>query len=118
MKLLADESVDRQIVDALRRSGHQVLYVAEMEPGISDESVLALANGEAALLLTSDKDFGEIVFRRRLHTHGTVLIRLAGLPPIRKAEMVASVINQHTGELPGAFTVIAPGICRIRRFGG
>jgi len=45
VKILADESVDRQIVDALRRSGHQVLYVAEMEPGISDESVLALVVG-------------------------------------------------------------------------
>lgn len=116
MKFLADESIDRQIIECLRRAGHQVLYVAEMEPGISDESVLTLANAQAALLLTADKDFGEIVFRQRLHGHGIVLIRLAGLSPTRKAEMSVSAINQHVEELSCAFTVITPGICRIRRF--
>lgn len=65
MNFVADESVDRQVVDRLRQEGHQVRYVAEMEPGISDDAVLELANREAALLLTADKDFGELVFRQR-----------------------------------------------------
>jgi hypothetical protein len=69
------------------------------------------------LLLTADKDFGEMVFRQRLHTHGIVLVRLAGLSPSRKAEIVTSAINRHTTELPRAFAVIAPGVFRIRRFG-
>ncbi|MDW8053949.1 MAG: DUF5615 family PIN-like protein [Anaerolineae bacterium] len=64
MNFLADESIDRQIVDRLRREGHQVWYVAERHTGISDEEVLALSNREEALLLTADKDFGEIVFRK------------------------------------------------------
>jgi Domain of unknown function (DUF5615) len=46
MNFLADESVDRQIVDRLRQDGHMVWYVAEMEPGISDDIVLGLANRE------------------------------------------------------------------------
>lgn len=117
MNFLADESVDRQIVERLRQDGHRVWYVAEMEPGISDDIVLASANREAALLLTADKDFGEMVFRQRLHTHGIVLIRLAGISPSRKAEMVASAINRYAKELPRAFAVITPGVFRIRRFG-
>ncbi|MGC8782338.1 MAG: DUF5615 family PIN-like protein, partial [Anaerolineae bacterium] len=76
------------------------------------------ANREAALLLTADKDFGEMVFRQRLHTHGIVLVRLAGLSSSRKAEIVASMVNQHATELAHAFAVIAPGVFRIRRFGG
>ena len=44
MNLLADESVDHQIVERLRRDGHEVLYVAEMEPGIPDNVVLERAN--------------------------------------------------------------------------
>lgn len=115
MKFFADESVDRQIVERLRQDGYYVWYVAEMDPGISDDAVLAWANQEAALLVTADKDFGEMVFRQRLHTHGIVLIRLAGLSSNRKAEIVASVISQHATELPCAFAVIAPGIFRIRR---
>ncbi len=115
MNFLADESVDHQIVERLRQDGHHVWYVAEMEPGISDDTVLALANREAALLLTADKDFGEMIFRQRLHMHGIMLIHLAGLSPKRKAKLVASVINQHGMELPNAFAVIAPGVFRIRR---
>jgi predicted nuclease of predicted toxin-antitoxin system len=63
MKLLADESVDQQIVDRLRKDGHEVWYVTEMEPGISDDLVLKKANQEMAILLTANKDFGELVFR-------------------------------------------------------
>jgi predicted nuclease of predicted toxin-antitoxin system len=115
MNLLADESVDRQIVDRLRRDEHRVWYVAEMEPGISDDVVLGLANQQAALLLTADKDFGELVFRQRRLTSGVVLVRLAGLSPTHKAEIVATVVKEHAVELPRAFAVITPGVVRIRR---
>lgn len=115
MKFLADESVDRQIVDRLRQDDHVVWYVAEMDPGISDEAVLNLANREAALLLTADKDFGELVYRQRRLVPGVVLIRLAGLSPMSKAEVVASAINKRTTELQRAFAVITPGRIRIRR---
>ncbi len=115
MNFLADEGIDRQIVERLRQEGHRVLYVAEMEPGLSDESILDRANRERALLLTADKDFGEIVFRQRVYTRGIVLVRLAGLSPDRKAEVVALAIRRYAVELPCAFTVITPGVCRIRR---
>ena len=64
MNLPADESVDRQIVDLLRTDGHAVRYIAEIEPGISDDIVLDMAYQETDLLLTADKDFGELVFRQ------------------------------------------------------
>ncbi len=115
MSSLADESIDRPIVECPRRDGHQVLYVAELGPGMSDDEVLNLANQEAALLLTADKDFGEMVFRQRLHAHGVVLVRLAGLLPARKAEIVALAIREYLPELPRSFAVIVPGMVRIRR---
>jgi predicted nuclease of predicted toxin-antitoxin system len=63
VNLVCDEGVDRQVVDRLRRDGHDVAYVAELNPGITDEDVLAIAEDRRALLLVSDKDFGELVFR-------------------------------------------------------
>ncbi len=63
MNILADEGVDRPIVDRLRQDGHRVWYVAEMAPASSDEDVLALANAESAVLLTADTDFGELIHR-------------------------------------------------------
>lgn len=115
MILLADESVDRPIVERLRQDGHDVWYVAEMSPSITDEEVLAQANAQNALLLTEDKDFGELVFRLGQVHLGIVLVRLAGLPSFAKAETVAGVFRDHAPELPGAFSVITPGAVRIRK---
>jgi predicted nuclease of predicted toxin-antitoxin system len=116
MNLLADESVDGPIVYRLRRDGHPVHYVAEMEPGISDEVVLDLANRETALLLTADRDFGELVYRQGRATFGIVLIRLAGLSPAHKADIVSAALDQHSTELLHSFTVISPGTVRVRRW--
>ena len=92
-----------------------MLSIAEMEPGIPDDWVLDRANAEGALLLTADKDFGEMVYRHHRISGGVVLIRLAGLSPMHKADIVASVIREHGPELSDAFTVISPGNVRIRR---
>jgi predicted nuclease of predicted toxin-antitoxin system len=115
MNFLADESVDRQIVDGLRQEGHRVWYIAEMDPGISDDVVLNIADREIALLLTADKDFGEIIFRQHRFAPGVILIRLAGLSQTQKTRTVIAAINKHTAELPQAFTVITPKTIRIRR---
>ncbi|GAB4281511.1 MAG: hypothetical protein Fur0025_10080 [Oscillatoriaceae cyanobacterium] len=115
VNLLADESLDEQIVYKLRQDGHLVWYVAEMEPGIADDVVLDLANREGAVLLTADKDFGELVFRMNRVASGVVLVRLSGLSLLRKAEIVCQVVGQYVNELPGAFTVITPLAIRIRR---
>lgn len=114
MNLLADESIDRQIVDAFRQKGFDVGYVAEMDPGISDEAVLELANKEGVLLLTADKDFGELVFRLRRLSSGVVLVRLAGLSPIKKCEIVVLLVIKHFSELIESFSVVTPAGIRIR----
>jgi predicted nuclease of predicted toxin-antitoxin system len=88
-----------------------------MDPGISDSVVLDLANREGCFLLTADRDFGELVYRQHRLTHGVMLIRLAGIRSDNKAEMVASVVAAHAGELDRAFTVVSPGHVRIRRSG-
>ena len=114
MKFLADESIDRQIVERLRQEGHTVLYVAEMEPGLADDAVLETASRERIVLLTADKDFGDLVFRLKRLSAGVVLIRLAGLTPDKKASIVTSVISKHSQELVKAFTMITPTGIRIR----
>jgi predicted nuclease of predicted toxin-antitoxin system len=114
MNLLADESVDRPIVERLRQEDNDVLYVAELYPSVTDDEVLKQANHRSALLVTADKDFGELVFRQaRVHA-GVVLLRLAGLPASAKAETVAKVFRDHAAELPRRFSVISPGVVRIR----
>jgi predicted nuclease of predicted toxin-antitoxin system len=85
MNLVADEGVDRQIVEQLRSVGHDVVYVAELAPSTSDDAVLQQANDRQAILITIDKDFGELVFRLNRVAAGVVLIRLEGLTTATKA---------------------------------
>jgi predicted nuclease of predicted toxin-antitoxin system len=115
MNFLADESVDRQIVDALREDGHAVLYVTEMDPGISDDEVLDKAEKGSAILITADKDFGELVFRQQRITKGVVLVRLAGLLPSKKAEIASIMVKKHLDAIQNGFSVISPNAVRIRR---
>ena len=118
MKFVADEGVDRQIVARLRGESHRIWYVAELEPGIPDDAVLDLAIRETALLLTAGKDFGELIFRQGRLAPGVVLVRLAGLSSLAKAEVVASTIKDHEAELEGAFAAITSAAIRIRRLSG
>src|ERR1019366_3843003 len=84
-------------------------------PGIMDEVVLMESRISASVLITADKDFGELVFRQRQASTGVLLIRLWGLGPAMKAEVIAGAIQEHGQELPGAFAVLSPGNIRIRR---
>lgn len=115
MKLLADEGVDAAIVHRLRTDGHQVVYVAEGTASVPDGTVLDQANATRAILITTDRDFGELVFRQRRATHGVVLIRLAGLSGSHKAGIVAEALRKHGHEMPNAFTVVSPGMVRVRQ---
>ncbi|MCA9942566.1 MAG: DUF5615 family PIN-like protein [Ardenticatenaceae bacterium] len=114
MNFVADEGIDQPIVKRLRQEGHAVWYIAEMSPSISDEEVLQLANDQQAILLTFDKDFGELVFRQNQAVHGIVLFRLHGLSPEEKAEIVLKTAQDHDQELRHAFTVVTPTKIRIR----
>ena len=114
MLFVADENLDWPIIEQLRVDGHTVIAVVELSPGISDPDVLAIANQHDAVLLTADKDFGELVYRRQQLSTGVVLVRLAGLPPQRKAQLVASAVAQLQDGLMGAFTVITPTSVRHR----
>jgi len=65
--------------------------------------------------MTSDKDFGELVFRQhRIHA-GVILLRIAGLSQKNKAAHVSRIIRQHSSSLLNAFTVVSPGRIRIRK---
>jgi predicted nuclease of predicted toxin-antitoxin system len=114
-EILADEGVDRQIVERLRETGYRVLYIAELDPGVDDIAVLQRSEEAGALLLTADKDFGELIFRQNQLCGGVALLRLAGLSLQRKAEIVASCLADHGSEMLDSFTVISPGLLRIRR---
>ena len=115
MNLLADENIDRQIVARLRKDGHGMLYIAEIAPSVSDDEVLSKANSIQAVLITADKDFGELVYRLgRIHA-GVVLLRLAGLSAESKADILSAALRGRGAEMADSFSVVTRASIRIRR---
>jgi predicted nuclease of predicted toxin-antitoxin system len=115
VRWLADECVAAPLVAFLRSGGHDVLYVAEAAAGFGDMEVIALALREKRLLLTEDKDFGDLVFRREHAVPGVVLMRV-GLENLElKATRLAAVIERYGEGLFGRYTVIEEGRSRSRR---
>ena len=114
MNVVADEGVDQAIVSTLREAGHSVLSVAESMPGAADSEVLAKAQSAGTILLTTDKDFGELVFRQKLAAAGILLIRLEGLSEAAKAEAVGLAFRSHSALMSESFSVLSPGLLRIR----
>ena len=115
MKFLADEGVDKPIVIALREAGFDIDYILESHPGTDDETILQIANSQERILLTQDKDFGELVFRLKQSHTGIILIRLEGYTPDSKAQTVKDLLSAHQNELAKAFTVVQPNAIRIRK---
>ncbi len=103
MNLVADENIDRGVVERLRRDGHAVDWIAELSPSVTDEEVLRRAAGSGAVLVTEDKDFGELVYRRALSHAGVLLVRLEGLDNAAKANVVSRAVRDNEADLPGAF---------------
>jgi predicted nuclease of predicted toxin-antitoxin system len=115
LRYLADESVDRAIVGSLRDAGYELAYVAEISRGASDSEVLRQAQTTQSVLLTGDKDFGELVFRKGATAEGVVLLRLSGLPQDAKASVAVEAFRRYAPRFMNAFTVIQQGRVRIRR---
>ncbi len=117
MKLLADECVEKSIIKHLKDNGFEISSIAELMPGASDTSIIEFAKKERTVLLTADKDFGELIFRQGKLTHGVILIRLHGLSSMKKSRIILDILHEHQGKLVGSISVIEPTQIRISRVG-
>jgi predicted nuclease of predicted toxin-antitoxin system len=114
LKFLADECCDAGPVASLRNTGHDVLYVPELEPGSVDEVVLRKAHQERRIVLTEDKDFGELVYHLKRPTAGIVLIRIPVEQRHIKSARVKRLLEIHGDRLYGHFVIVGAGRFRFR----
>ena len=114
MRWLADECVAAPLVASLRSHGHDVLYVAEAAAGLNDADVITLAMREKRILLTEDKDFGDLVFRRERKVPGLVLLRIASENTSLKIVRLGMAIVRYGEGLFDRYLVIEEGRFRSR----
>ena len=115
MRFLADECCDHAAVRALRSVGHDVETVGELSPEAEDPQVMELAATEGRILLTEDKDFGQLVYAAARHASGVILLRFPGNARSAIGPAVVSAVERLGEHLYGSFVVIRPGSLRISR---
>lgn len=117
MRFLADENIPWASVVALREAGHDVAAVVERSPGASDPEVLRDATSDGRILLTFDRDFGELVYRFG-HVGGTGIVYFRSPPrtPLEPVTRLLGLLAARETHLEGSLTVIANTDIRQRRF--
>jgi len=114
LRFLVDECCDIGLVRSLREDGHDVLYVLENQAGISDDAVLLEAYNDGRILLTEDKDFGELVYRLKKPSKGIILIRINVRERNMKWFRLKKLIENYEDRLPDHFVVIDSNKFRFR----
>ncbi len=113
MRLLADENLPRDVVNVLRREGHDVAWIRPDSPERDDPQVLDRATPEERILITADSDFGEIVFRfRRVASSGVILLHLRGSSQEQADVVSAALVTREDWD--DHFAVVTDDRVRVR----
>lgn len=115
MKFLADENIESRLVQKLQDDGYDVTWVRKLYPGRSDLTVFKIAQSQHRILLTNDKDFGEICFLQKKIPEGIILIRTNSEDSSFKAKLLSDFIRSHKEKIKGHFSVIAEKGVRLRK---
>ncbi|MGH7456758.1 MAG: DUF5615 family PIN-like protein [bacterium] len=115
MKFVVDESTGQSVVHELRRLGHDVISIQEIFPGLDDPPILDIAANENRVVMTNDKDFGELVYRSGLPHAGVVLFRLQDESAANRVRMMREVLRSCADKLEGNFVIASERKIRIRK---
>ena len=115
MDFLVDECLGPLVVRWLRDEGHDVISIFESARGAADQDILAWAAREDRVLLTADKDFGDLVFRDRRTHRGVILLRLDDETRPNIIRVLADLLAQHLDEIDHNFVVVTETSVRINR---
>ncbi len=114
MRLLADECCHGDVVRALRAAGHDVVSVGEDAPSTADTDVLEQAHAAQRILITDDKDFGELAVRLLRPSSGVILMRTQTIDPQFEARRLLELLGDYGAELEHMFCVVEDNRFRVR----
>jgi predicted nuclease of predicted toxin-antitoxin system len=114
MKFIVDESTGAAVVEYLEIRGFDVVSVHNETPGIDDYLIVNRAFAEERIIITNDKDFGELVYRQKLKHKGVVLLRLEDERASNKVAIVQKLLSLHSERLKNNFIVVTEHRIRIR----
>jgi len=114
MKFLIDVGVGKKVELFLKSENHDVKSVREINPSLSDFDILQIAIAEERIIITMDKDFGELVYNARLKFYGVLLLRLENMNGDEKTGILEQILQNHSSQLEKNFCVFQKGKFRVR----
>ncbi|WP_414579261.1 DUF5615 family PIN-like protein [Anabaena sp. CCY 9402-a] len=115
MRFLVDENTGVVVARWLRSQGHEVFSVYEEARGIDDDQIIQKAGDENWILITSDKDFGEKVFREQRSHRGIILLRLENERSANKIDTLQRLLEKYSEQLSDNFVVVTEQRVRFAR---
>ncbi|MDD5472520.1 MAG: DUF5615 family PIN-like protein [Candidatus Methanoperedens sp.] len=113
MRFLVDECTGPAVAQWLRRQNHDVISVFDELRGADDRDVIQKAFEQNRILITNDKDFGELVFREKKPHKGVILLRLEDERAANKIAVIERLLEKHGKSLSGNFIVVTETTVRI-----
>ena len=115
MKFVIDVGVGRSVETQLAAEGYEVLPVRDRDPHLADQEILRWAVQEQAIVVTMDKDFGDLIWKERLPHAGIILLRMEDATGPERAAAMRRIVREFGAELPQRFTVFKNDRLRISR---
>ena len=115
LKFLVDIGVGKKVEAWLQDSGYDVKAVRDIDPKAEDGVILKNAASESRMVVTMDKDFGELVFKSGKSHAGVLILRLEDANGSEKIEVVKTILDEHADKIHGKFCVFQAGRLRISR---
>lgn len=114
LKFLVDVGVGRAVENLLRSDGYDIKAVRDIDPGAKDCDILDIAVSEGRMVITMDKDFGELVHKLSMKHFGVLILRMEDAKGAEKAEVVREILAKYETEIIGKFCVFQDDRLRVR----
>ena len=113
IKFLADVNVEKPLVDFLSKKGFDVKWVTSIDKQMSDVRICEITNNEHRVLITNDKDFGEIVFLQKKITYGIILLRVKGQDSSEKIVLIEKLLDKYQDKIINHFVIVTKDKFRL-----
>lgn len=108
IRFFADVNIEKLIIDRLLALGYDVKSYIDYDKHAEDSQIISLAEKEKRILLTNDKDFGELIYRQKLISYGVILFRLKSQDEVKKFELLNNnVLSLEVDKIEKKFIVIS-----------
>ena len=115
LKFLVDVGVGKQVETFLTNSGFDTVAVRDINPRMSDKDILVLAGGENRIVITMDKDFGDLIYQSSMKHSGVLLLRLEDAAADEKVRVLKQILKEYSQQLNQAFAVFQKDKFRIKK---